>query len=273
MNLISFKSNITKILIGGVLLFLFGMNKGISQITYTLKPSVDYSLVGLGALSLTTGQVLEYNTNSLTEADILKLNPADINPIDRPTIYNNSEKALILSEVLVYGTMASSLLLLADKNIRKEWMALGVMGLETIMITYGLTRTTKTLVLRTRPYVYNPNVDLERKEELDARLSYFSTHTAAAASVSFFAAKVYVDTHPNSKWKPWVWTAAAVLPALNGWTRVASGEHFPTDVLTGYAVGGLIGYFIPVLHLKKDTEKASLSILPHQNGVAMKLVF
>jgi membrane-associated phospholipid phosphatase len=41
-------------------------------------------------------------------------------------------------------------------------------------------------------------------------------------------------------------TAAAV-----GGLRIAAGKHFPTDILAGAAVGSLVGYLVPRLHLRR----------------------
>lgn len=267
-----FRSNNAKKILGALLLFLFPLITQ-AQSPYELKPKTDYALIGIGAVSLTVGQILEKNTTTLTGVEILALDPSNVNGFDRNAIYNFSESARKTSDILLYGSMLAPLSLLLDKKVRQDWVTVGVMGVEVLMITYGVTSTTKTSVLRTRPFVYNPDASYELKRESDARYSFFSGHTAVSASVTFFAAKVFSDMNPDSKWKPLVWVGAAVIPAATGWARVEAGKHFPTDVITGYVVGAAIGYFIPVLHLKKDDSKASLSLEPHGNGMALRLVF
>ena len=267
-----FKSNIMKNIFSGLLLFFIPYFL-VAQSPYELKPTTDYSLIGIGALTLTSGYILESNTQILSDQEIFSLNPVDVNAFDRNAINNFSESALQTSDLLLYGSMLAPLSLLLDKKVRQDWLTVGVMGVEVLMITYGVTSTTKASVLRTRPYAYNPDVSLELKQEPDARYSFFSGHTAVSASVTFFAAKVFSDMNPNSKWKPLVWVGAAVVPAATGWARVEAGKHFPTDVVAGYVVGAAIGYFIPVLHLKKDVSKATLNLEPHSNGLALRLVF
>ena len=44
------------------------------------------------------------------------------------------------------------------------------------------------------------------------------------------------------------WISAATIPAAMGVLRVRSGRHFPTDVITGYAVGALLGWAVPYIH-------------------------
>jgi membrane-associated phospholipid phosphatase len=267
------KSNTTKVNAGLVLLFFMINFSGFSQYPYSLKNTTDYSLIAFGALSLTAGQVINANVSGLTYNEINALCVNEVNSFDRRTITNYSENSNSLSEGLLLGTGLASLTLLLDKSVRDEWVTTGIMGLEVLMISYGTAGIFKGAVLRSRPYAYNPNVTLERKQDVDARYSFYSQTTAATAGISFFVAKVYSDTHPNSKWKPLVWTGAIVLPLITGYAKVDAGEHFMTDVMTGYAVGAFIGYFVPVMHLHTKDSEVNLRVEPISNGLNLRLTF
>ena len=266
------KSNIKKINIGLILFFFIHLNS-FSQSPYEIKPNLDFGLIGFGAVTLTTGQVLANNTSILKVSEINAFNPDQVNSFDRFAISNYSSSAKNVSDALAFGTVAASACLILDKKIRQDWVTIGVMGVEVLMVTYGLTSTTKNAVLRARPYVYNPAVPAEVKQDVDARYSFFSGHTALTTSVAFFGAKVYADTHPNSKWKPVMWSAAIMIPAITGWARIEAGQHFPTDIITGYAVGAAIGFLVPQFHLKKDNSKASFRLQPSLNGLAFRMLF
>ena len=268
-----FQSNNKKRLLGLLLLFFVQINSVLAQFPYELKPGLDYGILGLGAVSLTTGQVLKNNASPYTESDINSLNTNNINSFDKPSAFNYSEKAETTSNVLLYSAMISPVGLLLDKELRRDWITLGVMGLETFMISYGVTNSFKASTLRARPYAYNNTVSIDRRLEKDARYSFFSAHVAVSSSMTFFAAKVYADTHPNSKWKPLVWSGAVVLPALTAWASIEAGQHFPTDVVAGFAVGAAIGYFIPVLHLKNKGKEEGWLLQPNMNGLALKKNF
>jgi membrane-associated phospholipid phosphatase len=265
-------SNIRKINIGLLLLFFIHLNS-FAQSPYEIKSNLDFGLIGFGALTLTSGQVLANNTSILTVSEINAFNPNQVNSFDRFATSNYSSSAKTVSDVLAFSTVAASACLILDKKIRQDWVTIGVMGVEVLMVTYGLTSTSKNAVLRARPYVYNPTVPVEVKQDVDARYSFFSGHTALTTSVSFFAAKVYADTHPNSKWKPVMWSAAIVIPAITGWARVEAGQHFPTDIITGYVVGAAIGFLVPQFHLKKDSSRASFQLQPSVEGLAFRMVF
>jgi membrane-associated phospholipid phosphatase len=269
----NFKSNSAKKIGIGLLLFLCSNGSIFSQSPYILKSGLDYSLVGMGAISLTAGYVIENNISVLSENDISALNPNSINSLDRGAVENYSDNLAHFSDALLYASMAAPFSLLLDKRVRQDWEIIGIMGLEVFSVTYGLTSVTKGLALRTRPYAYNSSVPMDAKTTVDTRLSFFSGHTAVSASMTFFAARVFSDYHPKSKWKPLVWVGAATIPMVTAWARVASGRHFPTDVITGYAFGAAIGYFIPVVHLEKKHSKTSFIFTPYSNGLVMTMTF
>jgi membrane-associated phospholipid phosphatase len=127
------------------------------------------------------------------------------------------------------------------------------MCLEANIQTYNLTEITKRTVGRARPYAYSQSTAPEVQwTSEDARASFFSGHSSIAACNAAFAATVFSDLYPNSKWKPWVWAGAAILPSLTAMERMRAGQHFPTDVLVGLAVGAAVGHVVPRLHRIKD---------------------
>ena len=98
-----------------------------------------------------------------------------------------------------------------------------------------------------KEYQYSIPIFLKTVQNL-----FFSGHTSSSAYFSFFTAKVFADTHPNSKWKPVVWGSAIALPAMTGYLRYKAGKHFPTDVIVGYGVGAAFGILIPELYKNKN---------------------
>ena len=82
------------------------------------------------------------------------------------------------------------------------------------------------------------------------------------AAISFFTANVFTTYTNNKTAQILIWCGAAILPAAVAFNRVNNHWHFPTDVLTGYAVGALIGYIIPELHKTKSNGNNNLSIYP-----------
>jgi membrane-associated phospholipid phosphatase len=141
-------------------------------------------------------------------------------------------------------------LLLAGEKTRRDFGKIAVMYAEVALINLGLTDIIKSSALRPRPYVFDEDLDPETIITNGDRAAFLSGHTSGTAAGSFFFARVFSDYYPNSKLKPYVWGAAIALPALAGYLRIRAGRHYPSDVIAGYALGALVGYFIPVLHRK-----------------------
>lgn len=222
------------------------------QKTYSLNKTKDIALTGLG-LGLSIAGV-SINTEGPTLEGINGLNENDLWALDRSAIYNDSQTAQSISDIILYTSASMPFLIYSDKMCRTEGLTVGVMGMEAFLLTFGVTQITKNTVERYRPFTYNPDVPLEMKLGSGSRVSFFSGHTSVTTSMSFFAAKVITDLRPDLKNKWLVWTIGASAPALIGYLRYEAGKHFLTDVITGYAVGAVIGYLVPAAHLNKNVN-------------------
>jgi len=227
-----------------------------AQEVYELNWKKDGGLVALAGISGGLGLHLRNNLTELTTADLEILNANQVNRFDRIATKFYSPKADKTSDVFWVGTHAFPFLFLAHKKSRKNFGKIAALYGETFFITTGITLLIKTTVKRSRPFVYNPNDPLDKKTAKNARTAFLSGHTSVSAANSFFAAKVFADYFPDSKWKPAVWTTAAIIPAITGYLRVRAGKHFPTDTIAGYALGAAVGVLIPQLH-KKKLDKVS----------------
>ena len=126
----------------------------------------------------------------------------------------------------------------------------------------GFTSLSKNLVSRARPFVYNTDIPLEDRRAADGINSFVSGHTSMTALTTFMMAKLLVDYHPDTKYKPLIWTLAAGIPATTGALRYKAGKHFFTDIFAGYAVGALTGYLVPHIHhvIKKKKSQKNYTI-------------
>ncbi len=230
-----------------VLVFIF-QNILTAQGSHELDGKLDGSLLGSGGVSFGLGFYFMGKVEPLTEEQIRKLDPLNVNSIDRPTTRKWSTKAHHFSDIALHTSFYSQFALLLDNNSRDEIGTVGTMMAEVIMINNGITNILKGTAKRKRPFTYNPNAPLDLKLHKNGRFSFFSGHASNSAAFSFFTAKVYSDNNPGSKWNPYVWSAAATLPALTSLLRVKAGKHFPTDVIVGYAVGAAVGFLVPELH-------------------------
>jgi membrane-associated phospholipid phosphatase len=216
---------------------------------YEFKKPLDISLGVITIGGSSASYILKKKKEPLTETQINSLNIMDINRFDRSAAQRPwNSKINLASDIGMVFSIATPAFLLIDPKMRCEAKVIIPMWMETFGTTMALTGLTKELVKRTRPYVYNPNAPLDKKIERDATSSFFSGHTSMTAANAFFTAKVYADLNPDSRWKPAVWTGAAILPLTVGLLRYSGGKHFFTDILAGYAVGAAVGILVPHLH-------------------------
>lgn len=253
-----------------------------AQGPYRLNWKKEALLFGASGLLISNMIFADPAKTTLTEEEVALLDPADVNAFDRRATQNYSEHAAYLSDFGLYGTAiaASGMPLLLPaissqkENFGKEFGTLGIIWMETNLLNLGLTELAKTSFKRIRPYAYHPDAPMDEKLDSDVRKSFFSGHTSIAAANTFFMARVYADYYPESRWKPLTWGLAAAIPVWTGYMRYKAGKHFPTDVITGYAIGAAFGYFIPLLHkIQPENERISMLIMPYNPSRARGLTF
>jgi membrane-associated phospholipid phosphatase len=176
------------------------------------------------------------------------------------------------SDVLLFSSIALPNFFWLGKTIRKDVKEVGLLYVEAMLLNLGVTDIIKTATLRPRPYNYNQELSPATVLKRNDRSSFFSGHTSATATASFFCARVFADYYPDSPLKPYIWTAAALLPATTAYLRVRAGKHFPSDVVIGYLIGGSIGYLIPELH-KRPLDKQKLNVSMGLGGMALSYRF
>jgi hypothetical protein len=220
-----------------------------AQSPYQFNKGREIGMHGLGLGLLGTGFLLERNLEPLTAMQIGELRAEGLSDFERWVTTRRSVRSHKASNVLLVSSQLFPVALtFADPTMRKDAGIISNMYFQTGMINFGLTAVVKSIVKRPRPYVYQSTLSLEEKMTGDARQSFWSGHTSQTASMCFLTAQMYADYHPDSKWKPVVWGAAAAVPLTTGILRMTAGKHFPTDVLTGYLTGAAIGILVPRIH-------------------------
>lgn len=218
---------------------------------FQLQTKKELSIM-IPALSVNVaGFTIGHRMSPLQQQEIVNLNSENIYPsFDRRaanqfsiSAKRNSDRLLLAAYVL-----PAALFFAPESRTINHANALVTMGLESMLVSNGITQLVKSTARRTRPFVYNPLAPNDWKLKKDARMSFFSGHTSTSATACFYTAYVYAALYPQSKWRHAVWAAAAALPLTIGYYRYKAGKHFPTDVITGYVTGALCGLIIPRLH-------------------------
>jgi len=217
------------------------------------------------------------DSNALLYPDISKIPSFDVT-----AIHNYDKTYVTASDVLLYTSVAMPFISFFDKRVSGHGPQIIGMYFEALAINEAIHSMTTAIANRRRPYTFNtdsfyngegvkvPEVPFSDKQKKGNLNSYFSGHTSTAATATFFGARIFTDFRPHSKLVPYVWTAAALVPAFTGYARVKAGRHFPSDVVTGYVVGAAVGYMVPTLH-KFKPEKWSFA--PDMNGQGLYMSY
>ncbi len=182
------------------------------------------------------------------------IDPAQLWNFDRKIVeYQHSTSASNWSHRTLYASVAAPIILtLVDSKMNTESNSIFWMGLQGYFLESGITQLVKILSERPRPSIYQKGTDmLHTPLSKNATKSFFSGHASTSAYFAFFAARVYVDLHPDSRIKPVIWGLASALSGTTGYLRTRAGKHFYTDIVAGWIYGASLGLVIPALHRSK----------------------
>ena len=173
----------------------------------------------------------------------LSFDKEQVNSFDRPFM-NPYSKAL---DYTATGFELASLMtpLFLIPAPQEDYWKLGVEYAQTIGFAWGAKELAKHFVTRYRPYMYFEGAPQSAIDDGDYKDSFFSGHATlsfAAAGFTTYQALTYL------KDSPYKWITIGTSYALCTTTallRLASGNHFMTDVLCGALVGSALGFFVP----------------------------
>ena len=225
---------------------------------YNVKLKVDVP-VTLAAIGLTVyGNHLIHNKSGLTMEQLATKTPDKVNGFDRGSAGFYSAKADKDSYIpfdISFGLPV--IMVLTNGPERSEMGKILLLYTETMAITGTFYTMSAGNIVRSRPLVYSTNAPLDVRLSKNSQRSFFAGHTAATAAATFFTAKVFSDYNPDSRLKPFVWGVAAAVPALVGYLRYKSGEHFLSDNIVGYAVGTACGILVPKFHKSRFSKNVT----------------
>ena len=232
----------------------YSLQRETSTSPYELNWAIDGPWIGTGLGLTIYGTTLISDKDRLPESELATLDKNDVMALDRWAAGNYDEDLDRISYIPFYAAFGTPLLLLLGEDERHNAGQIAVLYLETMATTGALYTMTAGLVDKSRPYVYNADLPTEERTNKGAQRSFFAGHVAATGSATFFFAKVFHDFNPGHWARPYIWTAAALVPAWVGYLRIQSGHHFLSDTIVGYIVGMASGILIPELHKKRDRD-------------------
>jgi len=190
-----------------------------------------------------------------------------VNPFDRLTMQPYSKSLSVASDIAAFSMAATAATMLALPS--SEYFKIGVIYAETVGLTFGINEILKWAVPRERPYLYFEGYPEEDLKNGDYNESFCSRHTSVAFSIAAANSYIFSKYYPDSEWKIPVIAVSYSLATLTGVLRVASGEHFASDVLVGALLGTAIGYAVPALHTLFADKNVETSASPF--GLAFKI--
>ena len=211
--------------------------------------------LGLGSVSLTvTGLIMEHRVEGWDGEETFS--KRNINEVDR-VWYNEYRPAVdtmgtvtALTNVIALPVGIYAAEAVMNNLPPGELATVGVMLTESYLTGYGVRNIIKSIAKRPRPYMYRGKWDTDHLEDGDYTLSFPSGHTTDAFMGATFLSYTFCKYYPESRFKVPVIAASYTLAATTGFLRIASGNHFLSDVLTGAALGTAVGIVVPFVHEK-----------------------
>ena len=118
----------------------------------------------------------------------------------------------------------------------------------------ALQNATNFIVARPRPRTYAG--DPASLASGDGYLSFYAGHVATAFAMASVAAFTIRKRYGE---RIWPWIVGGLIASSVAVERVASGDHFPTDVGVAALVGTGIGITVPWLHLRQGEIHAQIA--------------
>ncbi len=232
---------------------VFHVNKGQAYLNLILAGTLDY------ANDLYNDRYIE----SLTEDDILATSKSDVPFFDRWATYSYDRELDDTSNYLTIASLGKTFLLNSWDD-PYTWDNLLVLS-EILAVQSVINNWAKSLTLRKRPYVVDETTDLEKKTRQDARFSFYSLHTSTAFAIAVYSHFYQYHTTNN----PYIIGSSYALAALVGVSRIASGQHFPSDAITGVVMGSLTSYLL----CKSHRSAISRTIIIGKNSLNFQVNF
>jgi membrane-associated phospholipid phosphatase len=221
-----------------------------AQLSYQYWPKKDLPVLGASALVLGGSLYFQEKVPALSQAQIGALNAQNINKFDRYACTQWNTGIARGSDLLAIGSVFLPAYFAINKKTRSNFLPIANVSIQSLFLSQAIANLAK-FSKRNRPYLYNPDVDMQYKLKSDSRMSFFSAHTTTVSSTCFSFAFAHSTYFKDSKANPYIWSTAIVLPAIEGYLRVKAGKHYPSDVIVGYLAGLGSAWLIHQLHLKQ----------------------
>ena len=219
---------------------------------FTLSPVADGVLLGFGVAFSASAFAVQKNT-SFPDCDERSCDLDDVNWLDRKLSHSYSEPldhwgtatcAVNLAlPFVVYGAGWA-----CGSFSGEDYLVMSTMFVECYLLDYGAKTYLKMAALRKRPYMYYEGYPTDALDDGDFEFSLPSGHTTDSFMGAGFLTYTFCRWYPASRWKIPVIATSYTVAVSTAVLRVASGNHFLSDVVLGSLLGSAIGFGVPILH-------------------------
>lgn len=219
---------------------------------YKLELLTDAIIIGAGTLVTLGAYANSYN---LIRQHCI-CDPDSINALDRRTVPNDNKMFDVAANYLVASALLTPIIVdYLDIGLTKSFVEDMVVYGNVLAINFGLVTISKFVTQRPYPYMYRTGGNLAGRDPSDY-LSFYSSHTSTTVAALAFTAVTINQRYKQSGLWPWLVVGAA--GSVIAVQLVASGEHFPTDVIVGGIMGYAIGTIVPEMRFRdqKSNEKS-----------------
>lgn len=196
-------------------------------------------IIGTSALAtVTTGYLLKEDTNNSLDK---------FGWIDENNTFEYNKGMDSFSDYLSLAPLLAMPLLL-DRWDVENISTLGVMFIESFLLTYGVKDLLKSFVERPRPYNFYNNTPSELLNNSDRYLGFPSGHTSVAFMGASFSTYIFSKGTASKRQKYIMGITTFGIATTTAVLRVSSGSHYIFDVLAGATLGSIVGFGVPYLH-------------------------
>ena len=187
----------------------------------------------------------------------------------RQLLWANPKAASNIGNILVVAVPAGAVLglgFMAHANGAKSGEVAEDLLLvaEAAAITTAIMQVSKFTVVRLRPDAWAGS----GSTTANSRMSFFAGHSSTVFAIAASATQV-ARLRGYAGWK-WIAAASFVGAAASGYFRIASDNHWLTDVVAGAAIGTGVGLAVPLLVLHPaDPRKTGVTLIPTPGGLAL----
>jgi membrane-associated phospholipid phosphatase len=172
----------------------------------------------------------------------------------------------VLALGLVPAALTQRIVAVDDRDAAAQDVLLMTEATSLAVVSYQLV---KGMAARERPSVHYGDPDRPRAHGDD--FSFWSGHTAFAFALAASAGTL-ASLHGERN-APWVWGVGMTVAAGEGYLRIASDEHYLTDVVAGAVLGTALGVLVPELRFAREREPARRAAASRERRIYVSFAF